>query len=164
MGKKNYYSWKDVGSEYRAPELSSALTYSQIIKIQLIQKKREKLWNNYFKILRNFENKNYFIPFVMDKNKISSYHTFAVVFKNKKTREDFIKFMLLKNIQCYFHYFPLHKSTYGKKFCKYKLKYTDEIYNGLVRLPLYPNLTLQDQKKIISKFIFFVKNYSYDKI
>ena len=164
MGKKNYYSWKDIGSEYRAPELSSALTYSQLLKIKIIQKKRGKLWNNYFNALKEFKNELYYIPFLKDKNKLSSYHTFTVIFKKKQIRDNFIKFMYSKNIQCYFHYFPLHKSTYGKKFCNYKLKYTDDVYNGLVRLPLYPDLSITEQQKIIKKFIFFVKNYPFYKI
>ena len=36
---KKFYSWVDVGSEYRASELSSALLYSQILKAKRIQKK-----------------------------------------------------------------------------------------------------------------------------
>ena len=38
---KGYYSWVDIGSEYRAPELSSALVYSQINKVKKIHGKRK---------------------------------------------------------------------------------------------------------------------------
>ena len=44
MGKKNYYSWKDIGSEFRAPELSAALVYSQLVESKFIQNKREVIW------------------------------------------------------------------------------------------------------------------------
>ena len=55
-----------------------------------------------------------------------------------------------KGIDCYFHYYPLHMSDFGKKFLRYKLPITEKIYNGLVRLPLYPNLTNKEVDKIIS--------------
>ncbi len=48
--------------------------------------------------------------------------------------------MKSKNIDCFFHYYPLHLSSFGKKISKVKLKNTEKIYNGLVRLPLYPTL------------------------
>ena len=31
---KKFYSWVDLGSEYRAPELSCALLYSQLLKVK----------------------------------------------------------------------------------------------------------------------------------
>ena len=42
MGK-NYYSWKDIGSEFRAPELSAALTYSQLVDQSLFKIKESYL-------------------------------------------------------------------------------------------------------------------------
>ena len=36
---KKFYSWVDIGSEYRLSELSSALLYSQMLKANKIQKK-----------------------------------------------------------------------------------------------------------------------------
>ena len=49
--KKSYYSWKDIGSEYRAPELSAALLYSQLLDVKKIQSKREIIWNNYYNVI-----------------------------------------------------------------------------------------------------------------
>ena len=59
-------------------------------------------------------------------------------------------------IECFFHYYPLHMSNYGKKIKKIKLPVTEKIYNGLVRLPLYPSLKISHINKIIKfskKFI-----------
>ena len=62
-----------------------------------------------------------------------------------------------KKIFCYFHYFPLHKSSFGKKFKRTRMVNTDKIYNGLVRLPFYPAMKGSDINKIISKVIEFNK-------
>ena len=56
--------------------------------------------------------------------------------------------MKKKKIFCYFHYYPLHISTLGKKFKRTRMENTDKIYNGLVRLPLYPSLKKSEVKKI----------------
>ena len=40
-----------------------------------------------------------------------------------------------------------------KKFSKIKLKNTELIYNGLTRLPIYPNLSIPQVKKYFLKFI-----------
>ena len=49
-------------------------------------------------------------------------------------------------------------SVFGKKYCNYKLNSTEEVYNGLVRLPLYPDLKKAEQKKIVSRIINFINS------
>ena len=65
--------------------------------------------------------------------------------------------MKKRGITCYFHYYPLHLSSFGKKFPYVKLKNTEAIYNGLVRLPLYPGLKKNEVKYIISESNKFLK-------
>ena len=67
--------------------------------------------------------------------------------------------MQKNNISATFHYVPLHKSKMGKKFCNYKLPITENIYNKVVRLPLFPEMT-QGQFNKISKILKkFVNTY-----
>ena len=154
--KKKYYSWKGIGSEFRSAELPSALLFSQLIKDQEIQSQREKLWNFYFKNFNEIDNKEFTIFRKNKKNK-SAYHVFSIIFKNFRMREKFIDFMKKKGIFCYFHYFPLHMSSFGKKFQKTKMTNTEKIYNGLVRLPLYPGLKINEQRRVIIEAKKFLK-------
>ena len=48
-----------------------------------------------------------------------------------------------------FHYVPLHKSKMGRKFRNSKLPVTEKIYNRIVRLPLFPDMTRKEVNKII---------------
>ena len=148
--KKKYYSWKGVGSEYRATELSAALLFGQLRNSNIIQKNRRDIWNKYFSEFSNIHNKNFYVFKKNHQNKKSAYHVFPIIFKNIKLRDKFILNMKNKGIDCYFHYYPLHMSDFGKKFLRHKLPITEKIYNGLVRLPLYPNLTNKEVDKIIS--------------
>lgn len=156
--KKKYYSWKDIGSEFRSAELPAALLYSQLSKFDKIDKKRHAISNYYRKKILLIENKNFNIIKPDPKNK-SANHIFALIFKSLKLRDKFINFMQLKKIFCYFHYFPLHLSSFGKKFNKSNMKNTNKINNGLVRLPLYPSL----KKKEILRIIKEVKNFNLIK-
>jgi dTDP-4-amino-4,6-dideoxygalactose transaminase len=148
--KKKYYSWKDIGSEFRSAELPAALLYSQLSKFDKIDRKRHVISNYYRKKILLIDNKNFSIIKSDPKNK-SANHIFALIFKSLKLRDKFINFMKLKKIFCYFHYFPLHLSSFGKKFDKSKMENTNKINNGLVRLPLYPGLKKKEILRIISE-------------
>jgi dTDP-4-amino-4,6-dideoxygalactose transaminase len=156
--KKKYYSWKDIGSEFRSAELPAALLYSQLSKFDKIDRKRHVISNYYRKKIFLIENKNFNIIKPDPKNK-SANHIFALIFKSLKLRDKFINFMQLKKIFCYFHYFPLHLSSFGKKFDKSNMENTNKINNGLVRLPLYPGLKKEEILRIIKE----VKNFNLIK-
>ena len=44
IGKKGYYSWKGMGSEIRATEITSAIIYSQILSLHKIKSKTRNLY------------------------------------------------------------------------------------------------------------------------
>ena len=148
--KKRYYSWKDIGSEFRSAELPAALLYSQLIKFNEINKKRENIYKIYKKNIDLIENKKFDVIKNDPKNK-SAYHVFALLFKNIKIREKFIYHMKKKYISCFFHYYPLHISSFGKKFSRTNMKNTNRIYNGLVRLPIYPGLKKTEIIRVIKE-------------
>ena len=153
---KKFYSWVDLGSEYRAPELSSALVFAQLMKVKKIQDLRKKNWN-IFKELIEKQKTNKFYLIKPSPNTTSSYHLFVLIFKSLKLANKFKNFMQSKNVAATFHYVPLHKSNMGKKICKYKLPITENIYNRVVRLPLFPDMTKKEINKIVSLIKIFLK-------
>ena len=48
-------------------------------------------------------------------------------------------------------------SDFGKKFAKEKLLNTEKTWNGLVRLPIYPDLKIFDLKHITKSIEIFAK-------
>ena len=154
---KKFYSWVDVGSEYRASELSSALLYAQMLKVKKIQKKREIIWKKFNKIIKNIKTNKFYLVKPLAKS-TSAYHLFVLIFKNKKLSLNFKNKMQKNNIAATFHYVPLHESIMGKKFNKKKLPITENIYKRIVRLPLFPDLT----KKEINKIEYNIKRFTYE--
>ena len=154
---KKFYSWVDIGSEYRASELASALLYSQILKAKKIQKKRKYLWNKFYKCILDLKTEKFYIIKPLAKS-TSAYHLFVLIFKNSKLSHQFKSKMQKSNIAATFHYVPLHKSKMGKKFSNSKLPVTENIYDRIVRLPLFPDMTKKEANKIIKN----IREFNYE--
>ena len=147
--KKNYYSWVDCGSEYRASELSSALIYSQFLRSNDLRKKRKKIWEKYYSCLKKI-NTNKIELLSIDKNSKNVFHLFAFKVKNKKIASDLRSFLQKRKIPATFHYVPLHSSIFGKKFKHGIMKNTDNVWSRVIRLPVYPDLKDSELHKILS--------------
>ena len=153
---KKFYSWVDLGSEYRAPELSSALLYSQLLKVKKIQNKRKKNWHVFRKIINKLNTKKFYLVEPIKKSS-SAYHILALIFKTTKFANNFKSVFQSQKIAATFHYVPLHKSLMGKKYCNYSLPLTESIYSRVVRLPLFSEMTKKEIKKISSLIKVFSK-------
>ena len=155
---KKFYSWVDIGSEYRLSELSSALLYSQMLKANKIQKKRKLIWDKFCKYVDKLKSKDFYLIKPSPKV-LSAYHLMVLIFKNKKLSNFFKNKMQKNGIAATFHYVPLHKSKMGKNYCKYKLPITENIYNRIVRLPLFSDLTEGE----IDKIMKVIKEFQNEK-
>ena len=158
--KKNlYYNWRNIGSEYRATEISSAILFAQLKNRKKIQLKRKQIWEFYNKLFISISSDKY--DLIINKNfNIHPYHLFSIIFKKSKDALNFCTFLQKKKISATFHYIPLHSSPFGKKIVgnkKFKLKVTEEIYDKVVRLPLHFSLTKKDLKYIKETVILFFK-------
>ena len=154
--KKKYYSWVDIGSEYRASEISSALIYSQMIRVNEIYNCRKNIWNRYFHFLNKLKNKN--IELLRnDKKSNNVCHLFAFKTKSLKLASKIRTYLQSKKIPATFHYVPLHSSTFGKRFKHGNMNVTNNTWNKIIRLPIYPDLKNSEINKIL-KSIHFLLN------
>ena len=144
---KKFYSWVDLGSEYRAPELSCALLYSQLLKIKKIQNIRKKNWFIFKKLIKKLNSQKFYLIEPNNKS-ASAYHILGLIFKTTQLANQFKKIFQNEKIAATFHYVPLHKSKMGKKYCKYKLPITENIYSKVVRLPLFSDMKIREINKI----------------
>lgn len=156
-----FYSWVDIGSEYRASELTSALIFSQLKNSQNLQRKRGKLWNKYLNFFKKI-NQNTHKILKINKGVQSSYHLFILIMQNSSMAAKLRSFLQKKNIVSTFHYIPLHKSKFGKKFPAGSLVNTNNVWSKIVRLPFYPDLKEKDLKKIFRNLKYFFENKIYN--
>jgi len=160
FSNKNFYSWKNIGSEYRATELSSALLYGQLLRFKFLQSKREKLWNFYYKELKKINSKKFEIFYVSDKKIKQCFHLFMLIFKKDKDAYKFKNYLVKNSIYAAFHYIPLHITSFSNQIVKKtKLPITEKIYKKIVRLPLHPSIKIKDAKFIIHKIKIFLEKF-----
>ena len=152
---KKFYSWVDIGSEYRAPELSCALLYSQLKKLNKIQKSRKKIWGWFKKEIDKINSNEFYIIKPL-KNSTSSYHLFVIVFNKKNIARKFMNYMQKNKIAATFHYVPLHMSKMAMKIKKQRLKTSESIYSKIVRLPLFPGMNQKTLNKIVNSIKRFL--------
>ena len=152
-GNVNKYSWIDKGSSYIMSEILAFNLYNNIKNFKKIQIKRSKIWNFYFYGLAEWAKQNNVkLPNLSQQSSHSS-HLFYLIFPSKKKLKHFVLYMQKKKIQVASHYLPLNKSKFYKK--RYKKNITlinsENFSETLIRLPLYYNLNLANQKKIINE-------------
>jgi dTDP-4-amino-4,6-dideoxygalactose transaminase len=158
--KKNHWQYDvlEPGFNYRLSDLNCALGLGQLKKIDKFLNYRKRIFNFYKKELKKNINK-ITLPFY--KTSKSSYHLFLISINFKKvrsTKDKFLKFLRKNNIFCQYHYIPIYKfKLFNGKINLNSYKGAEFYYENTVSLPIFYNLNISLQKKIISKINFFLK-------
>ena len=119
--------------------------------MELIQNKRKAIWNCYLENLEPLKDKIQ-LPFIPD-FATNNAHMFYLVCKNIEQRDALIAHLKSHDIHSVFHYLSLHKSPfYADKNDDKNLPYSDYYTDGLVRLPFFYELEIE-QVKAISKAV-----------
>lgn len=153
-GEVDKYGWVDVGSSFLPSELIAAFLWSQLENIDIIQAKRIELWNNYYEGLSDWGRLNYIgLPHIPHFATCNG-HMFYLTCKDSAQRDKLIKYLKDHAIHSVFHYLSLSQSEYYLQFNGENLvevpnsnRYTE----CLVRLPMYFELSSEEQKYIMDK-------------
>jgi len=78
-------------------------------------------------------------------------HMYYLLLHDLDDRTQFIDAMKAQDVNCVFHYVPLHNSPYGQKVASTHgdLAITEKLADSLVRLPLWLNLEDEQVDQII---------------
>ncbi|WP_440657142.1 dTDP-4-amino-4,6-dideoxygalactose transaminase [Candidatus Pelagibacter sp. HIMB1509] len=145
------YSWVDIGSSFGMSEISAAFLYAQLLYSKKITSMRLKIWNYYYKTLKDLKNEKITLPYIPKYSKHNG-HIFYIIIRN---RDGLLKYLNKNKINCTFHYVPLHQSIAGKKFCKFgKLNKTEILSKSIIRFPI-----VLDHKILNFKTITKIKNH-----
>jgi dTDP-4-amino-4,6-dideoxygalactose transaminase len=149
-GEVDKYGWVDVGSSFLPSEIIAAFLYAQVENIEAIQNKRKEIWNKYFDGLKEWaENNKILLPSIPN-NASNNAHMFYITCQNLEQRNKIIEKLKGNNILAVFHYLSLHKSVYYADKHDGRILSETEMYSDcLLRLPMYFELSEQDQTKII---------------
>ncbi|MDK2886172.1 MAG: perosamine synthetase [Thermosipho sp. (in: thermotogales)] len=140
-----WLSHEVIGFNYRLDEMSAALGFSQMKKIESILKKRAKVAEYYNKILD-------FVETPVVKEYVSNMSWFIYVIKLPKysNRDKIIKFLAEKSIETRDYFAPVHLQPLYKKlgWKEGMLPVTEEISKRTLALPFYTDLKPEQQDYI----------------
>ncbi len=150
-GQVDKYTWVDVGSSFLPSEIMAAFLLAQLEKGELITRKRLKLWNRYDEKLKKLQALGLIKLPRIPANTSQNAHIYYIILKNLEVRQKLISYLNSLGIMSVFHYIPLHSSPAGLRFGKIgsKMDETDSISNTLLRLPLFFDLKLHDQDRVV---------------
>ena len=155
------YPWifdiKQPGYNYRLDEIRAALGITQLKRIKKINELRKKASSYYNKNLQNIP--GIILPDMVN-DKTHSYHlyTIRVTKPYKLSRNQLFKKLKDNGIRTTVYWMPIHKYTAYRKFVKTSnILNTTKIYDEILALPLFPNISKKHQDAVI-KVIKSVKN------
>ncbi|AHF75406.1 TDP-4-oxo-6-deoxy-D-glucose transaminase [Sodalis praecaptivus] len=147
-GQVDKYTWRDIGSSYLMADIQAAYLWAQMEAADIINQRRLALWHRYASALASLDGLT--LPTV-PATCLHNAHMFYVKLRDIDDRDGFIRHLKAADILSVFHYIPLHDSPAGRRFGRFhgSDRHTQRESQRLVRLPLFYNLSDDDQQRVI---------------
>lgn len=161
-GQVDKYTWVDVGSSYVPSEICSAFLYAQLEMLDAISARRRKIYEFYEQHLRPLEAEGLLrLPQVPQECE-TNYHLFYVLLPDRRTRDALMAHLNQNGVQAVFHYIPLHSSPMGRTYGYREgdLPVTEELSGRLLRLPLFYDITSEEQDRVVAAIRGFLEQAS----
>lgn len=155
------YDIVEMGYKYNLTDYAACFGLWQIKQIENWQRRRTEIVKKYTDGLSNIEGIR--LPNII---KGHAKHLFVIRLKLKKwsiSRNGFIDEMNKRGIGLAVHYKPLHQLSYYKKRYNFKFNNFGEansLYESIVSLPIYPNLSNSSLDYIIENIVQIHSTYS----
>lgn len=149
-----YYEQLELGYNYRITDFQCALGMSQLKKLDRFVMARRQIAKRYDKAFEN--NENIIIPYQETWGN-SSYHLYVIQIRNMDRKETYEKLQAL-GIGVNVHYIPVYKHPYYQKigYQDVYCKNSEELYYGMLSLPMYPSLKKEEQEYVIERMLEIV--------
>lgn len=147
------YDIEEPGYKYNMFDIQAALGLVQLRRIEEMQVKREEIARVYttaFSKIKGLE-----IPEIKDFTTTHSWHLYLLKVNSEIlgiNRNEFITALTERNIGTSVHFIPVHLMTAYKKYkySKEDLSNTEQWFDQIVSLPLYPTMSGDDVKSVIA--------------
>ena len=133
-----YYEQQELGFNYRLTDIQAALGSSQLKRLDYFVEKRREVARHYLSKVKNFK-----LPYQHpDTN--SSWHLFVVQTENRQAVYQRLK---EKKIMTQVHYIPIGNQPF---YNREGLEHSNHLYEHCLSIPIYVDLTREDQLKVIN--------------
>ena len=153
-----HYDMVELGFNYRLTDISSALGLSQLKKLDSFLYLRRLIAKRY----DDFFSKIDFIKPLYDFTNNSAYHLYVIKIDFEKfniDKKEFFLKMRENSIGLQLHYIPINKQPYYKNlgYGNEKTPLMDEYYEKAISLPIYPNLSENQQQYVCESILKILK-------
>ena len=153
-----HYDMTELGFNYRLTDISCALGLSQLKKLDSFLYLRRSIAKKYDDFFSKIDFIEPLYPFTNN----SAYHLYVIKIDFEKLnidKKDFVLKMKEKNIGLQYHYIPINKQPYYKNlgYGKENTHVMDAYYEKAISLPIYPNLSIDEQNYIFDKIMEILK-------
>ncbi|GAB3413592.1 dTDP-4-amino-4,6-dideoxygalactose transaminase [Erwinia aphidicola] len=156
-GQVDKYTWRDIGSSYLMADLQAAYLWAQLESAERINQQRLRLWQNYHDALQPLAARGRIELPVIPANCEHNAHMFYLKLRDQDDRSALISWLKEAEILAVFHYIPLHSSPAGLRFGRFHGtdRATQTESERLLRLPLFYNLSDNNQKTVIGSLLSY---------
>ena len=153
-GKDIYPLWymemQELGFNYRLTDFQAALGLSQLKRADEGLQRRREIAQTYYEA---FKNKS----FIKGQSGVVEGHAYHLYIIEVENRLELYNYLRTKNIFAQIHYIPCHLMPYYREFGwkEGDMPKAEKYYKHCISLPMYPNLTKQEQEFVIENIIKF---------
>ena len=153
-----FYDMTELGFNYRLTDISCALGLSQLKKLDSFLYLRRSIAKRYDDFFSEID----FIKSLYAFTNNSAYHLYVIKIDFEKlniTKKEFVLKMRENNIGLQLHYIPINKQPYYKNlgYGNEIIPMMDEYYKKAISLPIYPNLSIEEQNYVCEKVLEILK-------
>lgn len=158
-GQIDKYTWMNYGSSYLPSELNAAYLWAQLEMADEINESRMNAWKYYYNELSDMQKAGYIELPSVPEGCIHNAHMFYVKAKDLEERSQLIQYMNERDVNCVFHYIPLHSAPAGRRFGEFVGEdvYTTKESERLMRLPMFYGITEEQTEKVVKTLKNFYK-------
>lgn len=150
QGHVDKYTWVDLGGSFLSSDLLAALLLAQLEGRELICRRRRELFARYMEALAPLAARGALRLPVVPPHVTTNHHLFFVVTESAELRTRLLHFLNVHGVGAAFHYPALHKTPMGRLLHDgAPLPVAERLGERLLRLPLYVDLSDEDQERVI---------------
>ena len=156
-GQVDKYTWRDIGSSYLMSDLQAAYLWAQLEAATRINERRLHLWQRYYAALQPVAASGRITLPAIPQHCQHNAHMFWIKLRDADDRSALISWLKEAEILAVFHYIPLHSSPAGERFGRFdgEDRNTTVESERLLRLPLFYNLSENNQSTVINSLLSF---------
>lgn len=153
-----FYDMTELGFNYRLTDISCALGLSQLKKLDSFLYLRRSIAKRYDDFFSEID----FIKPLYAFTNNSAYHLYVIKIDFEKlniNKKEFVLRMKENSIGLQLHYIPINKQPYYKNlgYGNEIIPMMDEYYKKAISLPIYPNLSIEEQNYVCEKVLEILK-------